>query len=128
MITRLLLSMLVSFLLTEAVELGCAWLLGLRWREGAGLIFLANLMTNPAVVLISTLLPMRTPLWVTKNLVLGILEVLAWLAESLLYAHGRESIREMVPMRLSHRAGPYLLSGILNACSFGAGLILNHIM
>ena len=85
-------------------------------------------MTNPAVVLISTLLPMRTPLWVTKNLVLGILEVLAWLAESLLYAHGRESIREMVPMRLSHRAGPYLLSGILNACSFGAGLILNHIM
>ncbi len=37
-------------------------------------------------------------------------------------------IREMVPMRLSHRAGPYLLSGILNACSFGAGLILNHIM
>ena len=118
----------MSFLLTEAVELGCAWLLGLRRREGAGLIFLANLMTNPAVVLISTLLPMRTPLWVTKNLVLGILEVLAWLAESLLYAHGRESIREMVPMRLSHRAGPYLLSGILNACSFGAGLILNHIM
>ena len=37
MITRLLLSMLVSFLLTEAVELGCAWLLGLRRREGAGL-------------------------------------------------------------------------------------------
>lgn len=128
MITRLLLSMLVSFLLTEAVELGCAWLLGLRRREGAGLIFLANLMTNPAVVLISTLLPMRTPLWVTKNLVLGILEVLAWLAEALLYAHGRESIREMLPMRVSHLAGPYLTSGILNACSFGAGLILDYIM
>ena len=51
-ILSLLGSIAKSFLITETVELILGWLLGVRTRKGMLLVFLANLMTNPAAVLI----------------------------------------------------------------------------
>ena len=42
----------VSFLVTVLVEEGAAALAGVRGRRGALLIFLVNLLTNPAAVLL----------------------------------------------------------------------------
>ena len=128
MIPRLLLSMLTSFLLTEAVECGAAFILGLRSREGMRLVFLANLLTNPAVVLLSILIPMRTPDWVTYGLVLDLLELWAFLTEAFLYLRYRERVGEMLPLKHFPAGGPYLLSGILNVLSFGAGYVISGLM
>ena len=57
MIPRLILTMILSLALTEAVELCTAWLLQLRDRKGLGIVALVNLLTNPVVVLLSVLIP-----------------------------------------------------------------------
>lgn len=128
MIRRLTASVLVSFLLTETTEAGAAFLLGLRRRDGFMLVFLVNLLTNPAVVITSTLLPMRTPMWVTYGLVLGAAEAAAWLAEALLYLRYRDPVREMLPVRAFPRMGPFVLSAVLNGVSFAAGAVLSAML
>ena len=128
MIRRLAASVLVSFLLTETTEAGAAFLLGLRRRAGFMLVFLVNLLTNPAVVITSTLLPMRTPMWVTYGLVLGAAEAAAWLAEALLYLRYRDLVREMLPLRAFPRMGPFVLSAVLNGVSFAAGAVLSAML
>lgn len=80
-----LLTMAVSLLLTEAVELPLAALIGARRRENLLLVFLANLMTNPAVVYIYIVVRLSTGRSSAES-VLPFLEAAAVLAEAALYA------------------------------------------
>ena len=98
----------LSLLLTELIELSAALLL--KKREDMGLIALANLMTNPAVVYLSLL---------TKSLRPGLYpaaELFAVLAEG--YAYKR---------RAAKIARPMLFSLCMNALSFGTGLVIKLI-
>ena len=100
----------LSLLLTELIELSAALLL--KKREDMGLIALANLMTNPAVVYLSLL---------TKSLRPGlypaaaaVTELFAVLAEG--YAYKRRAAKIAM-----------LFSLCMNALSFGTGLVIKLI-
>ena len=128
MIRRLAATVLASFVLTEVTELSAARWMGLRNRRGFLLVFLVNLLTNPAVVLISFLLPMYTPMWLSYGRLLALLELAAFIGEALMYRTRWEEVREMMPAGAFPGTGPFLLSGILNGVSFGAGFIISHII
>ena len=102
-------SLLISLLLTEAIELPLLFALGFR---GGELIIaaLANVVTNPAVVFTHHLLLSFTslPEWA----VVLPLEIFAVLAEALIYRKATE------------RKRPLLDSFIANAVSYSIGLVL----
>ena len=100
----------LSLLLTELIELSAALLL--KKREDMGLIALANLMTNPAVVYLSLLTKSLRP---GKAPASGT-ELFAVLAEG--YAYKR---------RAAKIARPMLFSLCMNALSFGTGLVIKLI-
>lgn len=100
--TSLLVSLGVSLALTLAIELVFA-LLCRRRGQALILVALANVVTNPVVVLCVRLRVL--PVW--------LMELLAVLAEGLIYRRSRAFIR------------PYLFSLCANALSFGLGLLLN---
>ena len=102
----------LSLLLTELIELSAALLL--KKREDIGLIALANLMTNPAVVYLSLLTKaLRPGLYPAAA---AVTELLAVLAEG--YAYKR---------RAAKIARPMLFSLCMNALSFGTGLVIKLI-
>ena len=102
----------LSLLLTELIELSAALLL--KKREDMGLIALANLMTNPAVVYLSLLTKaLRPGLYPAAA---AVTELLAVLAEG--YAYKR---------RAAEIARPMLFSLCMNALSFGTGLVIKLI-
>ena len=100
----LLFSLGLSLGLTLLFELGFALAWGVR---GRGLLFvaLANLLTNPAVVLAAAA---GAPVW--------LLEVLAVLVEALVYRRSGVTAR------------PLLFSLCANALSFGLGLVLQLVL
>ena len=86
----------------------------LKKREDIGLIALANLMTNPAVVYLSLLTKaLRPGLYPAAA---AVTELLAVLAEG--YAYKR---------RAAKIARPMLFSLCMNALSFGTGLVIKLI-
>ena len=79
------------------------------------LLILANLMTNPAVVLLYWLVAMSTK-W-NAYLIQAPLEALAVLTEGLLFKkYGQEFKR------------PYLFAIAVNAFSYGAGILLQYFL
>ena len=126
MIRILLLTMLVSFVMTEVVELTAARFLGIREKAGLRIIFLVNLLTNPAVVFLSVLIPAHTPMGFPLWPVLLLLELAAWAAEALIYRSGREKLCGAAIIRRYPAAGPWLLSALLNLISYSAGMIFDH--
>ena len=97
--------------LTVAVELILAALLGVRGIWDFLLICGANLLTNPPVNLLAELVQTAAPRWTAPAVLL--LEAGAVLGEWALYRKLLD--RGKLP--------PLLLSLILNAASFGAGLL-----
>lgn len=94
--------------LTLAVELSLALLWGVRGQDLI-LCALANLLTNPAVVLLNLLFP---ALW--------LLLLLEWAAvgvEGLVYL--------LCARRIRH---PFLFALWANGCSFGLGLVIGGIL
>ena len=108
-VSELFLSLAVSLALTLLLELGFAWLWGAERRDLPA-VALANVLTNPAVVLCrraaSWYLPLALPA-VTLALELG-----AVAAEGLVYR------------RQSQIAWPWAFSLCANAFSFLTGLLL----
>ena len=109
----------LSLLLTELIELSAALLL--KKREDMGLIALANLMTNPAVVYLSLLTKALRPGLYPAAAgypagAAAVTELLAVLAEG--YAYKR---------RAAKIARPMLFSLCMNALSFGTGLVIKLI-
>ncbi len=95
-------SFVISLALTLVLELPIALLWGLRGRELL-LCALANLLTNPAAVLLCLLFPFP---WVTALAETGAVLIEGWYYRR--YGIGR----------------PWLLSLCANGCSFGAGVLL----
>ena len=91
----------ISFGLTLLIELPVCYLMGLRSREELELVFLVNLLTNPAAV------------WLHSTLGLPqiIIEVLVVIIECYVYRQFKQSH----PLRLSLLA---------NGISWGLGLVL----
>ena len=111
MLENVLISVLLSFGLTLLLELGLAFLLGIRKSKDLLLVFLVNAATNPPLVLFLNLFFLSvSPPW---YLILS-LESCVVLAEWLLYRKRLEYVRIY----------PFLLSLLLNLVSYVGGLIV----
>ena len=106
-------SLLVSFGITAAVECIAAFLLGLRDKRSLLIVFLANVITNPAVVYTVTLLHLWVFPW--EKAALALLEIAAVGAETLAY-------------RRAFGKGALKLALLLNAASFAAGILIQFII
>ena len=109
------LTMVVCLSLTIIIETLLAFIIGVRKKD---LIFvvLAQVVTNPIVVTVPYLIFIK---FSYKNYLISIyvLEVLAFLVEGLIYS---KSLR-------NKKINPFLLSLILNVCSYGFGLLTNGV-
>ena len=104
---------LVPLILTEILEGIGAVLLGIRGRKNLLLIFLANMITNPALTLCGALLYRRLSMNAVLAVIYLILEPLIILAEGKIY----ESYLE--------EKHPYRISFILNLISMIGGVLWN---
>ena len=114
LLSELPLMMLRCLGLTILVEGVAAFCLGVRSARGQAVVLLCNVMTNPLVVslnVLCTFLCGRAGYWCS----LAFLEIAAFLAEAAVY-------RKNAPCRMH----PFLLSAVLNGCSFLFGLVWNH--
>lgn len=105
----------ISFVLTAAVELAVALVTGIRAGKDILLVFLANLITNPAVVLLYYLASYHTE-WAPAFIKLP-LEIAAVLIEAHFY--------KIYGVNISR---PLLFSFGSNLISFGVGMIAGAIM
>ena len=107
----------LPLVLTVLIETALAFVLKVRSIYDLIFVVLANCLTNPVVNLIYLLVMSGTDIEngsITAYCIVAILEVLAWGTEALLYK------KLLVYKRLK----PMILSLILNASSFGLGLII----
>lgn len=107
-------SLIVSLLLTLAIELLLGFRLGVDGGKNVLVLLCANVCTNPAVVFLYSLVRLSGGSAVLKIAVLALLEIAAVLAEGFIYQ------KCLVYEKMS----PWLLSLLLNAVSFGAGLLI----
>lgn len=110
------LSMLISLLLTLAFEILGAVILGVEKRRDLAVVALAQLATNPIVVITSLWFNLRYGL-AGRTAALAVLEPLAVISEAVIYKKALEYCK----------IKPLMLSFLLNCFSFVAGEILNHI-
>ncbi len=109
MATRLLTALAASLLLTLLFEGAFALAAGVRTGRGLLLVLLVNTLTNPPVVLLSTLFP--------SPLLKFALEAAVVLTEWLIYRRCADFLRR-----------PFLFSLSINAFSYLAGAALNKLM
>ena len=119
MALRLVATLAFSLALTLLIECALAAILGIR-GEGLRAVALVNLVTNPPLVLSLGVAGMR--MRDTGALTL-LLEALAILIEAALYRRAGERGRPP-----GGRAWPLVLSILLNAASYGAGVLVTKTM
>ena len=103
-------NLLPCFVKTEIIECLAAWIYPKRNCKDLILVFLVNVLTNPAAVFIHFFSPFRIThpvLWVL------FLEGLIWLAEALIFRRC-----------LAQKRNPFLFSFVLNAASYGIGWLV----
>ena len=107
---------LLCLVLTEILELGTAFLLGVRDKYDFAIIALANVLTNPALNVILAFFASLTPvpIW----LPFAVLEILVVLVEGAVY-------KKYLDFR---KVPPYLLSLILNVVSLFIGSPLVYLI
>lgn len=108
-------TLLISLGLTELLEFSLGYIIGLRNKKDFILIALVNVMTNPAVVLLNTLIAQETKL--SHFLIVALLETAAFWIEGACYKRNAENIRR-----------PYLFSFQANAFSYIMGLVISNII
>ncbi len=105
--------MLICLLLTIIFEVVIGLIIGIRNKKDILNIILVNMLTNPLVTSIPTaLLFYFSPL--VGNISLVILEILTVIVEGFIYKK----------VFMYKRINPYLISIILNGCSYLLGLIV----
>ena len=119
-----------SFLLTEAIELTLALLLGVGDRKGMLLVFLANLMTNPAAVLIFFAVSFTAGSKAAAFAAIPI-EIAVLISEWRLY-FSRPDMLDIGRLIFARAAGQpgretatLILSLILNIASYGLGALIS---
>ena len=114
-INNIPLTMVVCLSLTIIIETLLAFIIGAR-KKDLLFVVLAQVVTNPIVVTVPYLIFI---LFGYRNYLISIyiLEVLAFLIEGLIYSKTLKS----------KKINPYVLSLILNVCSYGFGLLMNGV-
>ena len=111
MISALLTALGVSLALTLALETGLFFLIGKRNKKDFLLLLLANVLTNPTIVLIYWLVALYTE-WNSFIIIIP-LEVFAVLTEGRYYKKYGCDFK-----------CPYLFSLVANIFSYGTGLLI----
>ncbi|MBR3036902.1 MAG: hypothetical protein IKI54_06395 [Lachnospiraceae bacterium] len=108
----------ISLGLTLLIEMGLAWVFRVRTKRGLLIVMLANILTNPAVVFLNLFLQPYTGDW---HLALQLLlEAGAVLTEAFVYLQFRTELQASLK--------PFPLSLVLNACSYGTGLLISRLL
>ena len=108
-------SLALSLSLTLIIEMSLAAVFRVRTKRGLLIVFLANVLTNPAVVVLCGTLGPYLGKWFLPFQLLA--EAAAVLVEGNVYRQFPKEMKAALP--------PFLLSLVLNACSYGTGLLLN---
>ncbi len=104
-------------LTTIAVELIIALLLGIKNKVDLINIILVNILTNPVVVVIPMYFNLQYGI-VGRNICLYILEILAVIVEGFIYFKYFDY----------KKINPFLISLILNVCSYLVGVASNYLI
>lgn len=107
----------ISLISTIIIEILLSIMIGIRNKKDILNIFLVNILTNPLLVSLSLYINIRHGV-MAKNYLIIPLELLVVLTEGFIY-------KKYLHFK---KINPYLLSFILNLCSFGIGEILNKII
>lgn len=107
-------TLLISLGITIVLELAFAFFFKVRRAYDLQLIFVVNIITNPAVVLLHYLLVQRSGL--SQIPVVILLETVAILVEGFYYKRYAENVNM-----------PFLFSIGANAFSYFTGLIINYV-
>ncbi len=118
MIAEIVISLLASLMLTVAAELAAAWLLKVRKPAELLFVVLANCITNPVVNACYYLLLSRTEDVFIQVAALVFLEIAVVAAE---YLYFKITLK-------GHGVNKLLLSVVLNASSFFAGIIVSILL
>ena len=107
----------ISLGLTLLIETGLAAVFRVRTKRGLLVVILSNILTNPAVVFLDLLLrPVTGSLHPAVQL---LLEGAAVCTEAFVYRQFHSDLKASVK--------PFWLSLILNACSYGTGLLIGSL-
>lgn len=106
---EIILTLVICLLLTVLIEESMALFLGIRKGFDLLVIFFTNTLTNPAVNLTLMLLTAFTG--IPRIVSIAALELLVFFAEALIY-------RKLL---YAEKPSPFILSLILNGCSFAIG-------
>jgi len=115
MIPALLAALAISLVLTLALETGFFFVTGKRDKKDLLLVILANIITNPVVVLTYWLTVLHTDL--NTVIIIIPLEVFAVVTEGYHYKKFGRSFRR-----------PYLFSLAANIFSYGTGVLIQFIV
>ncbi|MBR0086586.1 MAG: hypothetical protein IJL98_02475 [Lachnospiraceae bacterium] len=107
----------ISLGLTLLFEMTLAFILGVREKRSLAVVFLVNVLTNPAAVFLSYAVSVYAYRFLVPVQLFS--EVLVVLIEGIIY-NGFD-------IRGRRVKNPFLLSLILNAFSYSAGLLINLI-
>ena len=129
--------MLRCLLCTVVMECAVAYILGIRNRRDLLTVMLANTMTNPILVAVTTTVALfwgRTPYIIT----LLLMEIAAVISEAFVYrrvmkmgcgANGKKfAIFRGGDVRAAKKWAPIALSLFLNCCSYFGGEIINRLI
>ncbi len=110
---RILFNLLICYVLTVVIEAAFAFILSVRTGYGQLIVFLANTITNPVLNCILTVVSFYLSPEYYYYLIVP-LEILVVVVEGLIYRNN-----------LKLKINPFLLSLILNVCSFfiGSGIL-----
>ncbi|NCB74840.1 MAG: hypothetical protein EOM51_08890 [Clostridia bacterium] len=108
-------TLVVSLALTLVLETVFCLVAGLRGVRNLIILVLVNILTNPPVVLLSSILLKTTNL--PRFLIITVLELTAILVEAMCYRRCGENIRH-----------PFVLSFGANTFSYFTALIINHLI
>ncbi len=104
-----------SLICTILIESIVAYFIGIR-KKDLLIVFIVNLITNPIVNIVSFLINLYYGLFY-RNIVLFILEILAFLFEGIVYK------KKLFYKKLNS----FIISLILNMSWYGIGLIINYL-
>lgn len=110
---KILFNLLICYVLTVVIEAAFAFIFSVRTARGQLIVFLANTITNPLLNCIITVVTF----FISPSLyyyLIAPLEILVVIVEGIIYSK-----------TLSVKINPFLLSLILNICSYfiGSGIL-----
>lgn len=111
-------SLIISVVLTVAIEVTLSLLHGLRSEKNIETIIWINCISNPVVVGITNLIYMLSQNLIARNIVLVILEIVVIWVEGFLFKKFLNNLK----------IKPYIYSIYLNVLSFSIGLIISLII